>query len=220
MNPLTPILFVEILRSLIGFSLLIVESIRLKESLSQKPTKYLLSILFFYNMIFFTRAIGIVSKNDNFRQAAPAMSGLLTAIFLILWGSSIINLTPNQEKLSLSMITIGIFSFLFGVLMSNVYIAIIGLLLFMGTTIWIVRKMRIFVFKSSPYIQARYRVFLMFIAIIIMIIFEGSGVIAMREVNYNLAAGLFTIEILGRITMASSIFLPTRIKMILSHIIY
>jgi hypothetical protein len=52
-----------------------------------------------------------------------------------------------------------------------------------------------------------------------MITFEGAGVITMRRNNYLIAAVFFSVEILGRIIMTVSIFLPRRIQEYLSQII-
>jgi hypothetical protein len=179
----------------------------------------MIGILVFYNLIFSTRALGIKYDNPNFRQFAPAISALLSAIFLITWGVLVISLDKRKHQLAIGSIIIGIFGFIVGAITNNVYLSIIGIVLFSITMIIIIFLMFSFVFQQSPYLQARYRMFLMTIAIIIMITFEGAGVITMRRNNYLIAAVFFSVEILGRIIMTVSIFLPRRIQEYLSQII-
>ncbi|MFV2015242.1 MAG: hypothetical protein ACC656_07440 [Candidatus Heimdallarchaeota archaeon] len=211
--------YTEFARSIIGFGLLLPELIRLRSSLNQKPTISMVGILIFYNLIFSTRAWGIKYNNPTFRQFAPAISALLSAIFLVTWGALVINIDKIKYNLALATIIGGIFGFIIGAITYNLYLSIIGLTVFAFTMIIIIFNMLIFVFQQSPYLQARYRIFLMTLATVIMIIFEGLGVIAMRRNEYDSAVFFFIFEIIGRLLMTLSIFLPRKVKHWLSLII-
>lgn len=213
------IYYTEFVRSIIGFSLLLPELIRLRSSINQKPTISLIGILVFYNLIFSTRAWGIKYDNPTFRQLAPAMSGLLSAIFLVTWGALVINIDKNMYRLGLTTIIGGIAGFIVGAAINNPYLSILGITIFALTMIIVIFNMLIFVFQQSPYIHARYRIFLMTLATVIMISFESLGVIAMRSENFDLAVIFFILEIVGRILMTLSIFLPKTITKWLSVII-
>ncbi|MCE7735929.1 MAG: hypothetical protein GPJ54_13695 [Candidatus Heimdallarchaeota archaeon] len=213
------IYYTEFARSIIGFTLLLPELIRLRSSLNQKTTISMVGILIFYNLIFSTRAWGIKYDNPTFRQFAPAISALLSAIFLVTWGALVINIDKRKYNLALITIIGGIFGFILGAIINNPYLSILGIAIFALTMIIIIFNMLIFVFQKSPYLQARYRIFLMTLATIIMITFEGLGVIAMRRNDFDTAVFFFLSEIIGRILMTLSIFLPRKVKDWLSLII-
>lgn len=219
-NDLSMLFYLEVFRLTIGFLLLIPEFKRLGPTMKTSTTLSLVGILVFYNFIFLTRALGIGINNSSVRQYAPAISGLLSAICLIFWGSIIINLATIKQRAAFSGIVFGIVLFVIGAAIGNIAISVLGLSLFVSTMVIMILLMYSFVFKQSPYIQARYRMFLMAVAITIMVIFEGSGVIAMRNNNYDLAIIFFFIEIVGRFTMTLSILLPYRIKLILGQFIH
>ncbi len=206
------IYYTEVSRSLIGFSLLFPELIRLKSSIKQKPTISMIGILIFYNLIFLTRALGIKHQNSAFRQFAPALSALMSAIFLVTWGALVINLDSDKHKIAVVTTALGILVFIIGAIFENPYLSIFGISIFCLTMITIIGQMFLFVFRQSPYLQARYRIFLMTVATVMMIIFEGIGVIAMRAENYYIATIFFGIEVVGRIIMTLSIFLPNKVK--------
>lgn len=213
------IYYTEFARSIIGFTLLLPELIRLRSSLNQKTTISMVGILIFYNLIFSTRAWGIKYDNPAFRQFAPAISALLSAIFLVTWGALIINIDKKKYNLALLTIISGIFGFIIGAITNNPYLSILGITIFALTMIIIIFNMLIFVFQKSPYLHARYRIFLMTMATIIMITFEGLGVISMRRNDFDTAVFFFISEIIGRVLMTLSIFLPRKVKDWLSLII-
>ena len=144
------------------------------------------------------------------------MSALFSAIFLVTWGALVINLDTDKHRTAVVSTASGILLFIVGAIIENSYLSIIGIFVFSLTMIIIITQMFLFVFRQSPYLLARYRIFLMTLATIMMILFEGIGVIAMRSENFYVAATFFAIEVVGRIIMTLSIFLPNKVKNTLS----
>lgn len=211
---------IEILRNSIGLALIFIELRTLKSTLGQKSTLALIGILMFHNIMYLTRLLGIIQENSILRQFGPALSAFISSVFVIIWGSQIMQFSRNKERLFLGGIFIGVGGFIFGRIFSLMIFELFGIILFATILIIVISKMFLYVFNKSPYIRARQRVFLMGLAFVVMILFEGSGVMTMRNERYLLASLFFALELIARILMTISILMPKKVQEVLSLIIY
>lgn len=202
------ILIVELLIFSVGSIALTKELSNLKSTIKKKETLSLIGILFFTNLVYFTRALGIITGNATLRQLGPTLSAFAAALFLIYWGSAATRITELKRNFMFLGISFGIVSFVIGFTIDIVYLSILGIILLGIIPVSLIIWLFYYVSKTTSYPFARKRIFLMSLAFTMTIIFEGTGVYLMRTGIFRLAWIAFLGELPARIVMYYSIKLP------------
>ncbi len=216
--------YIELIISITGFSLFIIELRALSNSL-RNPGKNrsivlsLLGILFFSNFIYLMRTIGIYTDNLTIRQLGAAFSVLVTELFLINWGSFATNISDHRRNTLSFGIVLGAILFATGTFIQNIVLIIFGVLFFAALPVGMLFWLFMYVFGKSPYIFAKQRIFLMSSSLAMIIILEGIAVAALEAHHYTISNIIFTFELPIRVLMTMSILLPRKIQDILSIII-
>lgn len=219
LESLNLIYYTEMILFLISLVLLSFEFSILRPVIKKKNTLYILGFLFAHISVYISRIIGIGSNSPLIRQYVSSVMGFFACIFMITWGSQMANLNNRITNVSFFSIFVGMLSFIFGRIINQESIEGFGLFLIMLTLIILLVNIFRYIFTKSPYIRARQRIFVMAFSFVILIFFEGLGVIYMGEGNFNLAAICFLIEIPFRFGITLSIYLPNSLVNILSKII-
>ncbi|MHA2502253.1 MAG: hypothetical protein ACXAE3_05240 [Candidatus Kariarchaeaceae archaeon] len=206
------VLFIELFRSLIGLNLVIFELKTVTGNLRNRTTLTMLGSVFFLNLVFVLRALGIIWDNETIRFFGAAFSGLIAAICLILWGASVIQFSMLKVQMTISSMVFGLLCFLMGSASGQGSLSTFGMAIVATTGGFLVISMIMFIFRKSPYIRARQRMFVLGSGWIFFMIPEGIGILHMGQANYLLAALFFAIALFGRFIMTLGLMMPQRLQ--------
>ncbi len=213
------IYYVELMLFLLSIVLISFEVHSLRDVLNNKITLSLVGASLSITMMFITRAWGIYSYNPIMRQYGSAAFGLFTILLLSNWGLLMIQVPYKSRKVVFIAIIISMLIFVLGRLYKINIVQISGMIFLMLILVVIFIKMFSFVFKKSPYIRARQRIFLITCSFVFMIIFETVAVIFMGIQEFGMASLFFSLELPFRFGITLSILLPKNVTKILSKII-
>ena len=218
---LLPIFIIEMISTIFGFGLLIIEIRTLHPSFKSGNRRIILSllgILVFTNFIHLIRAAGIYADNPSIRQIGAILSALLATSSLVIWGSYATKLNNKKRLVGLGGILLGTALYIVGVSINNLIVIILGVGFFSIIAIITVIFLFRFVFSETTYTFAKKRIFLMTLSISFIAIFEGLSVGMLNAENYVMATIFFGFEIPARILMTLSINLNEKIQGLLSFI--
>jgi hypothetical protein len=200
--------------------LLYVYEIRsLKSVIFRKETLNLLGFLFSLTMMSITRVLGVMTSNILIRTYLTGIFGLVAMFFFVTWGNLIVHFDRKFNLLSVLFLLIGMTGFFYSRLDHSTIIEIISLLSLISVMLIIMGQIFSYIFKTSPYVRARQRLFLLSLSFFLHCIFEFFIVTLMGSDLYLQASLVILLTTLTRVGMTTSIILPLRITDVLSKFI-
>lgn len=209
----------EIIILLLNLSLFYYEFLSLKPVLRNRVTLSLLGFLIMLMGLRITRITGIGLENIFIRTYLTAILGFFAGILFINWGSLVIGLSRRQKFVYFGMILVGLIGFVFSRFESIVILETLSVFWLITPTIILMIQIFRFVFKNSPYIRARQRLFVLSVSFLCYVVLEAIAVSNMGVGDFQVAAIYLFLTIPARIGIALSILLPTRLTNVLSKFI-
>lgn len=204
------ILTAEVIILIFSTGLFLKEFSILKDVIDSSTTKSLVIMLVSIWLIALFRVIGILSDSILIRTYLSSVAALITAIAYIEWTNQIMDRKPKTRIFLFMTVILGMLSFISGRLLILHFLEIFGIVLIFTTITITMVSVLLYVFKKSPYVRARHRLFVLTISFILFCLFEALAIIQMGSGNYFNASLLFLAELPWRFGITLSILMPQK----------
>lgn len=174
---------------------------------------YLVGCYFGVMSVAFSRGLGILLGNISLRFYGALLSGLVTVVFYSLWGATQLGWSDRRKRVVFSLTIVGGLSFALG--RFYVWLALLGLGILGLIVIFTVISLLRYALQNLPYLIAHQRVKIITLGIIVLILFELSGVYFMKFELWLFAALLFFFRVIGLSIITLGVVFPESLQQFL-----